>query len=216
MNRESGQATLELVTLLIGFIAVFLGLIFICSLADSDINILLDARNNAELRAAAENPTASAGAEFATSSNGVHDIYNDSTVMTFSPQDLPNYTAGNTISNFPSAFTDRSYSVPSSGSNIRDQHAKLEAWKNFNAVDSNVFRNDFASGLSMQNALEAAQLVSGTSDGKNQLSLINSSHQKPGTAQRLRNTFFTWFGVRVSDNALKNVPGNRVYMPVLN
>ena len=60
MNRESGQATLELVTLLIGFIAVFLGLIFICSLADSDINILLDARNNAELRAAAENPTASA------------------------------------------------------------------------------------------------------------------------------------------------------------
>ena len=29
MNRESGQATLELVTLLIGFIAVFLGLIAI-------------------------------------------------------------------------------------------------------------------------------------------------------------------------------------------
>ena len=96
-SRQSGQAMLELLFLLIGFVSLFLGLVFVCGLSDGDIGIFLRARNNAELLASDSNSSRLNGLEFGAPRHGSYDIYGRDEELVFSPQDYTGKSANNTI-----------------------------------------------------------------------------------------------------------------------
>lgn len=213
---QSGQATFELMTLLIGFVAVFLGLIFVCGLADSDLEIFLRARNRSELAASGSVQNVPGGLEFGNTTFYEHDIYTESGSIAFSPQDTVSRVAKNSISTFPAGFSDPQYSRPDQQNNPYFLQAKMEKWKPLQQVESSTFHSDFVTPLVKYNAFDAADLVSGTSERVNQVSILNPAHQKPGTTDALYRAVYKWFGVRISAGTLENAPGNRVYMPVFN
>ncbi|MBQ9502436.1 MAG: hypothetical protein IJU70_09795 [Lentisphaeria bacterium] len=213
-NLQSGQAITELVILLIGFVAVFLGLLFVCGLADGDINIFLIARNRAELAAAGSPSAAVSGAEFGSPAHDRIDIYSADEPLVFSPRDTPNRRASNSLDGFPGAFTDESVSAPESTDNDYLLQAKLKRWKSLKNAGHGAFASDYVTDLALINALEAADLISGRASGVSENTLLSNSAQKAGTADALHRTFLSWFGVKFSGNALVNAPGNRVYMPV--
>ena len=213
-KRQSGQALTELVILLLGFVAVFLGLLFVCGLSDGDINIFLLARNEAELAAAGNSPAASAGAEFGTVENYRHGIYSVPEPLVFSPRDTVDRRASNSIDTFPGAFSDASVSEPDDQDSDYQLQAKMNSWKKLSDAGNGALSSDFVTDLSLHNALSAADLVAGRASGIGENALVNSSAHKPGTATALHRTFFSWFGVRFSGRALADAPGNQVYMPV--
>lgn len=213
-NFQSGQAITELVVLLIGFVAVFLGLLFVCGLADGDINIFLTARNQAELAAAGSPPAAVSGAEFGSPVNDPVKIYSVGEPLVFSPRDIPSRRASNSLDGFPGAFTDESVSAPGGTDNDYLLQAKMKRWKSLKNAESGAFSSDYVTDLTLMNSLDAADLVSGRASGVAENTLLSNSAQKAGTADALHRTFLSWFGVRFSGSALVNAPGNRVYMPV--
>jgi len=213
-KHQSGQALTELMILLIGFVAVFLGLLFVCGLSDGDINIFLLARNQAELTAAGGSPSAAAGAEFGTAENYRHDIYSVPEPLVFSPRDTVDRRASNSIDGFPGAFSASDASDPEDRDGDYRLQAKMNSWKKLSDAGNGALSSDFVTDLTLHNAFSAADLVAGRASGVGENTLVNSSAQKPGTAEALRQTFFSWFGVRFSGRALIDAPGNQVYMPV--
>ena len=210
-SQESGQATLELVVLLIGFIAVFLGLAFVSGLADSDLDILLRARNNAENAAANAVDTQRIGMEFGESQQYRPDIYSQSRELIFSPMEEKLYRSGNTIESFPDAFNTPVNSVPDETSAEYLHQAKLEKWKSFSGIAGNAFRADYVTGLSGENARGTANMVVGSVSGVNAVSTLTRVRNR----KALDESFQKFFGVRIRASALENAPGNQVYMPVI-
>ena len=213
-NFQSGQAITELVVLLIGFVAVFLGLVFVCGLSDGDINIFLLARNRAELAAAGDSSAAVSGAEFGSPENYGHTVYSVSEPLVFSPRDTAARRASNSLDGFPGAFSSGDVSEPADTDSDYQLQAKMNSWKKLSDAGNGALSSDFVTDLTLMNALDAACLVSGRASSVGENTLVNSSAQKPETADALRRAFFSWFGVRFSGRTLVEAPGNRVYMPV--
>ena len=213
-DLQSGQAITELVMLLIGFAAVFLGLLFVCGLADGDIGIFLSARNQAELAAAGTAPVAVSGAEFGTPENDFVRIYSSEDALVFSPRDAPRRRASGSLDSFSGAFSDESVSVPDDSDGDYLLQAKLKGWKSLKSAGQGAFLSDCVTDLTLMNALDAACLVTGRASGVPENTLLIDSAQKPGTSEALRRTFLSWFGVKFSGRALVGAPGNQVYMPV--
>ena len=209
-DPHSGQATLELLVLLIGFVSLFLGLIFVCGLADGDIGILLSARNNAELSAAVRNANTAAGPEFGNVFSGTHDIYGKDERLVFSPKDYTGRSPANTLAEFPASFYKPEDSV------LKDTHtdyklqAEMKEWKNIRNAGNGSFKADFVSGLVNDNALSAARLVSATSGNLSSVTTVSGSN-----SSEFFSGFARWFGINISRDTLKRASGNRVYMPVL-
>ena len=209
-DSQSGQATLELLVLLIGFVSLFLGLIFVCGLADGDIGILLSARNNAELSAAVRNAYTASGAEFGSVFNGTHDIYNKDEKLVFSPTDYTGRSPENTIAEFPSHFYKPEDSVLRDSDNDYKLQAEMKEWKNIRNAGNGFFKADFASDLVNDNALSAARLVSATSGDLSSVTTVSVFY-----SHDFFSGFARWFGINISSDTLKRASGNRVYMPVL-
>ena len=207
-GHESGQATLELLILLIGFVSLFLGLVFVCGLADGDIGILLSARNNAELLASGSVSNTVRGPEFGAVTHGTHEIYEKEEALVFSPQDYVGKNINNTIDEFPAAFSSQKDSVLSDDHRDYKLQAEMKEWKNIRDAGNGVFKADFVSDLSTKNALEAADLVSATSSGQSGITTLSGKNSAD-----FFSGFIKWFGVQISSSALKSAPGNRVYMP---
>ena len=208
-GHESGQATIELLVLLIGFVSLFLGLVFVCGLADGDIGILLNARNNAELLASGSGSNTVTGPEFGAVTHGTHEIYSKEEYLVFSPQDYVGKTINNTIDEFPAAFSSQHDSVLSDSNRNYRLQAEMKEWKNIRNAGNGVFKADFVSGLSTKNALEAADLVSATSSERSVVTTLSGKN-----SDDFFSGFIKWFGIRLSSSALKRAPGNRVYMPL--
>lgn len=209
-DSQSGQATLELLVLLIGFVSLFLGLIFVCGLADGDIGILLSARNNAELSAAVRNANTASGPEFGNVFNGTHDIYNKDERLVFSPTDYTGRSPENTIAEFPSHFYKPEDSVLRDTHNDYKLQAEMKEWKNIRNAGNGFFKADFVSDLVNDNALSAARLVSATSGNLPSVTTVSGCKSCD-----FFSGFAQWFGINISDDTLKRASGNRVYMPVL-
>ena len=208
-HHQSGQATLELLVLLIGFVSLFLGLVFVCGLADGDIGILLKARNHAELAAAGSNPMTVGGAEFGNVNSGTHDIYEKDERLIFSPKDYTGRSPNNTLKEFPAAFSSQQDSVLSDTHTDYKLQAEMKEWKNFRDAGNGFFRSDFVNSIDTGNGLSAARLVSAESSGASCVTTVPCC----GT-----NDFFSglakWFGISISCDSLQRASGNRVYMPV--
>ena len=208
-EKESGQATLELLVLLIGFVSLFLGLVFVCGLADGDIGILLSARNNAELLASGSGSNTVSGPEFGAVTHGTHEVYEKEETLVFSPQDYVGKTINNTIDEYPAAFSSQNDSVLSDSNQNYRLQAEMKDWKNIRTAGNGVFKADFVSDLSTKNALEAADLVSATSSERSAVTTLSGKNSND-----FFSGFIKWFGIQLSSSALKRAPGNRVYMPL--
>ena len=208
-SHQSGQAMLELLFLLIGFVSLFFGLVFVCGLSDGDIGIFLKARNNAELTASGSNPTRLDGLEFGATRHGSYDIYGKDEELVFSPQDYTGKTANNTINLFPSSFYSAKDSVLSKDDQDYKLQAEMKEWKNFRSSGNGLFRADFVTDLTDKNALDAASLVSAVSTSQSSVTTISSEY-----SHDFYSGLATWLGLRISGSTLRNATGNRVYMPI--
>lgn len=206
-KKESAQATVELVVLLLGFISVFLGLILVCGLADSDISVLLQARNKAEKNAANSVLTVG-GAEFGSLRSGTHDVYDTSEELVFSPQDYVGRSFNNSLKAFHPELNKKT-EFETVKPAVYTQQAELKEWKSLRNADQKLFISDFVPSLSNKNALEAAVLVSGTAQSMESPFLISGCASCSFAAG-----LSSWFGLKVEPENLKYAAGNRVYMPL--
>ena len=208
-SRQSGQAMLELLFLLIGFVSLFLGLVFVCGLSDGDIGIFLKARNNAELLASDSKSSGLDGLEFGAVKHGSYNVYGKNEELVFSPLDYTGRSANNTINLFPSSFYSAKDSVLSNDNKDYTLQAEMKEWKDFRPSGNGLFKADFVTDLTDKNALDAASLVSAVSTSQSSVTTI------PGEYSRdFYSGLATWLGLRISGSTLRNASGNRVYMPI--
>lgn len=207
-KKESAQATVELVVLLLGFISVFLGLILICGLTDSDISVLLQARNNAERTASGSGSLTVGGAEFGSVRHGTHSLYETDEELTFSPQDYVGRNVSNTLNAFYPELNKRT-EFANPGPAVYTQQAEMKEWKSLRDVDNQLFTSDFVPFLNNKNALDTAFLVSGTAHNIASPFLVSGCDTCGFTG-----SLSSWFGLKVVPDNLKYASGNRVYMPV--
>ena len=208
-SSQSGQAMLELLFLLIGFVSLFLGLVFVCGLSDGDIGIFLKARNNAELLASDSNSSGLDGLEFGAVKHGSYNVYGKNEELVFSPLDYTGRSANNTINLFPSSFYSAKDSVLSNDNKDYTLQAEMKEWKDFRPSGNGLFKADFVTDLTDKNALDAASLVSAVSTSQSSVTTI------PGEYSRdFYSGLATWLGLRISGSTLRNASGNRVYMPI--
>ena len=208
-SRQSGQAMLELLFLLSGFVSLFLGLVFVCGLSDGDIGIFLKARNNAELTASGSDPARLGGLEFGAVKHGSYDIYGKSEELVFSPTDYTGKSANNTINLFPSSFYSAKDSVLQNDDPDYIHQAEIKGWKDFRSSGNGLFRADFVTDLTDKNALDAASLVSAVSTSQSSVTTIPGEY-----SEDFYSGLATWLGLRISGSTLRNASGNRVYMPI--
>ena len=208
----------ELAVLLLGFTAVFLGIVVVCGLADSDIRVFLSARNQAELMATAKDPKLLSGSEFGSWSNFKQEVYDDRSEIVFSPMDKPNRWAGNSIDNFQNAFSEGRYSVISEEkSNYYRNQAHLDNWMSLQQAQPQLFRADFVPGLEGKNALDAAELVrAGAASKVSGISTLCLTCASGNNFDSVAHAFYALFGVKISRDMLIDAPGNQVAFPVLN
>ena len=201
---ESGQAMLELTAMLVGLIAMMLGVIFIAGLALADNRTLLSAKVAAErgARVGIEPRTA------LTEVSGWHytrtDVGPDSDLVT--PFSAADYTVrsrlGSSVDNVQSAASGEIHSSENADYAYR--------WMSPRTFDTR-FESDFTGSLS--NAYNAADLVQGTGNSAiDPVSNFDSGYQENASGA-MRNAFHEWFGIRINDTLLYTSPANQVYMP---
>ena len=203
-NTESGQAMLELTAMLVGLIAMTLGIMFVAGLSLADNRTLLSAKASAErgARNGAEPRTGQtelAGWYYTRTDAGA-----DTNLVT--PFSAHDYTVrsrlGSSVDGVLPAATSDAYSS--------DNAAYTYSWMSPRSFDSGL-DNDFTGELS--NAFDAAVLVQGSgSSAIDPVSNFDAGY-KENTSGAMRNAFHEWFGVRIRENQLLSSPANQVYMP---
>ena len=233
LNSQSGQATMEFVAILIGFVALMLGIIFVSGLSLSSNKMLMSARNNAERLARHSNYDAAAqGLEYLNWTKTKVKLYDNKSIdIPFGLNDEITRKDYNSIFDSKDALTNSLYS----GDESLEIKKELKSTKYYDYKDwvgpnkfsplsnNTVLNNDFFDAVTTSNALEAARLIQGEHDNDIALiSTINSKHQQDASfnkssnaAQALYDTFEKLVGVRLSKKKLDNSRTNRVYMPIV-
>ncbi len=201
--RPRGQALLEMTVMLVGIIAVLLGVIYIGGLTVADNRLLLSARFNAE-KAAREPDSAILDTD--------HELRGwNYTTFEVSPRKkitVP-FLAGDRLS--VSADTGTLNSVSGAFRNAHSSESDLYrySWHSPRDFDSRL-DSDFTQ--TSGNALNAAALVRGTNSLPDPIAGFDrGGHDNASFA--MRNAFQAWFGVRITEDMLNNIPSNQVYMP---
>ena len=233
-NSQSGQATMEFVAMLIGFIALILGIIFVSGLSLSSNKMLMSARNNAERLARHSNYDAAAqGLEYQYWTKTKVKLYdNKSSIdIPFGLNDEVTRKDYNSIIDSKNALANPVYSGDESleikNESKSTKYYDYKGWVGPNEFsplsNKTVLNNDFFEAVTTSNALDAARLIRGEHDNDIALiSTINSKHQQDASfnkssnaAQALYDTFEKLVGVRLSKKKLDNSRTNRVYMPIV-
>lgn len=203
--KQQGQATVELMVMIVGLVAMILGVMFICGLTLGSNQRLLNAKGTAELKARydlADGDLLESPQEVLSWNHGVLDLGNKKYRIPFSPSSSPVYTANNSLDHISGYFSN---SQDSAGTTYSFR------WNAPNTYSAN-FMPDFTTETT--NAFNAAQLVaaSSSSSGPTLNDFLEGSQKN--AADAMRKTFYYWFGVRVDEEMLNSDPTNRVYMPV--
>ena len=204
-KQESGQAILELLVLVGGFMLLFLGLIFVCGLTDADIVIFLRARNNAELQAASGTSLVAGGSEFSSVSHGELSLYESKETLAFSPTDYVGSSPNNTLKSFHPELNKKTEFEKTPLPEYALQ-AEIKQWKSLRDADDKVFISDFVPSLSTKNALHTAFLVS----GKAPLSAAGGTLVTWCSCLACN----PWVKINVSAETLVEAQSNKVYMPL--
>lgn len=203
-RRESGQAMIELTAMLVGLIAMMLGVIFVAGLALADNRTLLSAKVAAERGARTSGESRMAVTELSGWYYTRSDVGADSNLIT--PFSAADYTVrsrrGSSIGNVDYSLKSSLYSAVNADYPYEWMSPRLFESK----LDS-----DFT--VSLSNAYNAAQLVQGTgSSAIDPVSNFDSGY-KENVSGAMRNAFHEWFGIRISDTLFYTSPANQVYMP---
>ena len=204
-KAESGQAMLELTAMLVGLIAMMLGIIFVAGLALADNRTLLSAKVAAErgARTGVEPRTS------LTEVSGWHytrtDVGADSDLIT--PFSAADYTVrsrlGSSLGDVQSAVSGEIHTSSDATYSYR--------WQSPRSFDTRL-NSDFTGSLS--NSYNAAVLVQGTgSSAIDPVSNFDAGYEGNASGA-MRNAFHEWFGIRISDTLLYTSPAKQVYMPV--
>ena len=192
---ESGQAMLELTAMLVGLIAMMLGVIFVAGLALADNRTLLSAKVGAERGARSESAS---GSEEESAGEG-----DDRRDTPFSAHDY-------TIRSRPGSSVDEVQSATWSSTWSSENAVYSYRWMSPRSFDSSL-NSDFTG--TQTNAYDAAVLVQGTgSSAIDPVSNFDSGYQE-NVSGAMRNAFHEWFGIRINDTLLYTSPANQVYMP---
>lgn len=226
MNRESGQAMIELSLMLLLLTFATLGMLMVCGMSDYADEIYLQSRFNAEL-AARDDTNSLYGEEYSTwSSRAYHTPYTGMNIpFNFDERAI---TGTNQIGTFGEHFNASGDSVPK----IRhpfDIYKKLNQYHRLNDFDINSFKHDFHDESIADNMFNAANLVHGTpnEEGTNPLSRILSrsgfrkgakiSSSADQSYSALLNAFTKMFGVNLEKAGvkIKHAPSTTVFMPAV-
>ena len=203
-RMESGQAMLELTAMLVGLIAMMLGVIFVAGLALADNRTLLSAKVGAERGARSGVEPRSAVTELSGWYYTRTDLGEDSDLITpFSAHDY-------TIRSRPGSSVDEVQSATWSSTWSSENAVYSYRWMSPRSFDSSL-NSDFTG--TQTNAYDAAVLVQGIgSSAIDPVSNFDSGYQE-NVSGAMRNAFHEWFGIRINDTLLYTSPANQVYMP---
>lgn len=229
-DSQCGQATMEFVSMLIGLIALILGIIFVSGLSLSSNKMLMSARNNAEkLSRYSSFNVGARGSEYGSWTRPKIDLYNDNNALSipFSLSDKVSHIGDNSITNSFDALDNSQFSVdrsidPNDKNSVSTKLYQYNHWIGPNKFN-NALNNDFFNTATTSNARDAARLVQGKHDNNIALVDILSSHDQQNAsfnkssnaAQALYDTFENLVGVRLNKKKLDNSITNRVYMPIV-
>ena len=214
-SGQSGQAMLELTAILVGLVAMTLGLIFVAGLSLADNRTLLTAKANSEWNARNNGTAQTTEAEMSGWSYGTTTVGGQSITVPFSSLDTPAWvTTSSQLDDTATGLESGSYSNGSYPYRWTSPSVFRSAWQ-----------SDFSSALS--NGFNAAGLVKGTASaaaispmfGFDESGLWSSggytddSSTRQKTRKAARSTFHRWFGIKISDNQLAESAANQVYMP---
>lgn len=202
---ESGQAITELVVMLVALLAVILGTIFVGALSMTDNDVLLTAKRNAERSARILNgePILADGREITRWEYGsVRFPDRTKAVIPFSALDRMQSTEISSIRSGAWQFGTELYS--------ESDGRYLYEWKSPAEFDRDAMPDDFTATL--DNARAAAALVVGRAASDDAGDHFYRGYRDNASAA-MRSAFYTWFGIKISDSALRRSPSNAVYMP---
>lgn len=224
-NPEKGQATLELMLIMLVMIACMLGVLFVGGITVSNNARLLDAKFNAEKESRQhdaipiENPI-----EFEY-------WYEDAAKRKFIKYNfIDKITEKNSAVQkkelyLPFGLDYKPYRLEEKNT-LQDINFKLnttEDSKLFNDYywDERYYRFSFSLKTSTGNALDAAQLIRGQATEKHEYvdtyKTLRGGDPKnyKHVEKSMRNVAHEWLGITVSDSDIRNNPSNRVYMPII-
>ncbi len=216
-HTQSGQATLELIAILTGLIAMMLGVLFVAGLSLADNRTLLRAKANAERGARGGAETEIANGEAQGWSYGRTNIGGEEISIPFSSSDSLSWQLiEGQLDSAPEGFRSEIYSEGEWNGYYQYE------WTN-PRIFNTAFQTDFTSSLTT--GYNAARLVHGSDSDTEVVFGFDTSGQwidgtyennptiRSRTRRAMRNTFHQWFGVRISDQQLTDSPANQVYMP---
>ncbi|MDR0931591.1 MAG: hypothetical protein LBM70_01040 [Victivallales bacterium] len=204
-SQQSGQAMLELTAMLVGLIAMTLGIIFVAGLSLADNKTLLSAKSGAEMAAHNDaGPKAGLVELSGWSYSGADSSLGEKIVIPFSAHDYSvRNRLGSSLDGVDAVFESVSYS--SSDANY------LYRWYSPRSFDTNL-DGDFSGDLT--NAFDAAKLIQASgSYAIDPVSNFDAGY-KTNAREPMRNAFHEWFGIRIRENRLLNSPANQVYIPL--
>ncbi len=203
-RRESGQATIELAVLLIGFVAMVLGVVFISALCVNSNKALLLAKRDAEKAARIDgNAPLDNLREITTWSYGSFRYgANESSQIPFTAADTPRYSTVSTISPADSQFR--------TAGDARNEHYNYE-WKSPSAFDSSL-QSDFTGDLG--STAFAAKLVRGRAGSRGISFDQFIDGRRDHAKSAMRGAYLAWFGIRVDEQDIIDSRANQVFLPV--
>ncbi len=242
---QSGQATIELAAILVGLVAVMLGMIFVAGLCMGNNRTLLDSKVSSETLSRSGNGNGTVG--------NAEDPY-EYNRWTYTTLNSPVNSGWSKVSTGDSSQTFtlnsnykfyRIYDPNKMNANSERLTIPFLAGDQLSTtnqdsigrispemIDANSSTGTnyyyawyrpsyFDIGLSdsemvsISNSLVAADLASSTVDNTETMLDGMTSGYKDNASSKMYNAFYKWFGVKVAPSQLKKIPSNSTYMPNL-
>ncbi len=201
---ESGQAIFELAIMLVGLVALILGIIYVCGLTLTNNRLLLESKRQAEVNArlSGAEPENNTLNEYGNWRYGRYSVTaNRRAEIPFLAGDRLFAATGNSIDAVPGNFQSDSDSA------LNREYPYY--WLSPRKLDLDRFDSDFATEGG--NALDAADLVGSRATTNDPTGGWEGSDSRK--RQQLREAFRQWFGVGITSRMLDDIPSNQVYMP---
>ena len=201
---ESGQATVELAVMLVGLVAIILGVVFLSALCMNSNKALLLAKRDAEqaARLDGDQPLDNLREISTWSYGSFRYSATERSSIPFTAADSPRYSTVSAISPAESQFR-------TDGASRNEIYTY--SWKS--PVEFNTaWQSDFTDELG--SAAFSAKLVRGRAGSRN-LSFDDFIDGRRDQAKSaMRNAYLAWFGIRISEADIQDSRANQVYLPI--
>ena len=224
-NTEKGQATLELMLIMLAMTACMLGVLFVGGITVSNNARLLDAKFDAEKESRKhnaipmENPI-----EFEYwYENTAKRQFIENNIIEEITEKNPSIQKKELYLPFGLDYQPYQSKTKNTLQDINFKLNTTEDSKLFNDYywDERYYRFSFSLKTSTGNALDAAQLIRGQATER--IEYVDTSETLHGgdpknyehVEKSMRNVAHEWLGISVSDDKIKNNPSNHVFMPLI-